>query len=170
MVSCLGILLAASVAIGERAFPDAHWKTRVPAEVGLTSAPLNQIVALLGGHGCIIKDGYVEKQWVDQATSNDWLSSVLALFFVIEAGKVKGVDQPIADYGWELLPRHQGITFRHLGAMNSGYARPGGPGEVGVLSIHVVYDKSEAAGCVLRPRPHFLFASSQRSARSPLVD
>ena len=68
-----------------------------------------------------------------QTEVGDWLSSakpVLStmLFFAIEEGKVKNVDQPIADFGWELAEKDRTMTFRHLGAMTSGYARPEAPG------------------------------------------
>lgn len=117
----------------EAAFPLAQWVRKSAAEAGMESSRLDAIATQLGGRGCIIKDGYVVKTWGDQAESKDWLSSVkplfsTLLFFAIEEGKVKSVDQPIADFGWALQPRHQGITFRHLGAMNSGYARPEGAG------------------------------------------
>jgi CubicO group peptidase (beta-lactamase class C family) len=129
---CGGAYVGVSQA--ETAFPGATWAIRAPAEAGMESSRLDAIAAQLGGRGCVIKDGYVVKQWGDQAESKDWLSSVkpvisTLLFFAIEEGKVKGVDQPIAKFGWPLQPRHQGITFRHLGAMNSGYARPEGAGE-----------------------------------------
>jgi len=121
-------------AIAESAFPGESWKERTPVEAGMDPALLDELATHLGGRGCVVKDGYVVKQWGDQTQSKDWLSSVkplfsTLLFFAIEEGKVKSVDQPIADFGWDLQPRHQGITFRHLGAMNSGYARPEGAGE-----------------------------------------
>ncbi|MBX3180500.1 MAG: DUF5060 domain-containing protein [Candidatus Hydrogenedentes bacterium] len=129
----LTAFLAHSIAAAP-AFPGAHWETRDPAALGLDPAPLDAIAAQLGGRGCVIKDGYVVKQWGDQAEVKDWLSSakpVLStlLFFAVEEGKAQSVDQPIADFGWPLQPRHQGITFRHLGAMTSGYARPEEAGE-----------------------------------------
>jgi len=51
------------------------------------------------------------------------------LFFAMQEGLVKSVDQPIQDFGWPLKGKDGGITFRHLGAMTSGYMRPEGPGE-----------------------------------------
>ena len=127
-------LFSLSAARAETHFPGADWERRAPAEVGVNAADLDALAERLGGRGCVIKDGYVVKTWGDQAQLGDWYSSakpVLStlLFFAIEEGLVTSVDQPIADFGWQLQPRHQGITFRHLGAMTSGYARPEGPGE-----------------------------------------
>ena len=91
----------------------------------------------------MIKDGYVVKSWGDQAQVTDVLSSakpVLStlLFFAIEEGLVKSVDQPIGDFGWELKEKDRGMTFRHLGAMSSGYARPEAPGEAWAYNDYAI--------------------------------
>lgn len=129
---CASLILAvpaSAAAGGTLAFPGAHWEQRAPADLGLAPELLHEVAGMLGGRGCIVKDGYVVKTWGDQAERSDWFSSakpVLStlLFFAIEEGLAKSVDQPIADFGWDLKPRDWGITFRHLGAMTSGYARP----------------------------------------------
>lgn len=95
---------------------------------------LDQLAAQLGGRGCIVKDGYVIKTWGDQAERGDWASSakpVLStmLFFALKEGLVKSVDQPLSDFWEGLKEKDRTITFRHLGSMTSGYARPEGPGE-----------------------------------------
>ena len=128
---------------GKAHFPGKSWETRDPASAGLDPAALNQLAQQLGGRGCVIKDGYVVKSWGDQAQVSDVLSSakpVLStlLFFAMEEGLVKSVDQPIADFGWELKGKDRGITFRQLGAMNSGYARPEGPGEAWAYNDYAI--------------------------------
>ncbi len=127
------VLMSAVCQGGEVVFPGAEWATRPPAEAGLNETDLGSIADLLGGRGCVIKDGYVVKTWGDQAERSDWLSAakpVLStmLFFAVEEGLVTSVDQRIAEFGWPLVGKDVGITFRHLGAMTSGYARPEGPG------------------------------------------
>ena len=124
-------------------FPGVAWESRAPAEVGVDSEALDALADRLGGRGCVIKDGYIVKEWGDQGEIGDWYSSakpVLStlLFFAIEEGLVKGVDQPIAQFGWDLKPRHRGITFRHLGAMTSGYARPEGAGEAWAYNDYAI--------------------------------
>lgn len=119
--------------LGQTVFPGLEWEVRDPRSMGIDAAPLDQIARDLGGRGCMIKDGYVIKTWGDQAQVGDWASSakpVLStlLFCAIEEGLVKSVDQPIADFGWKLSAKDKAITFRHLGAMMSGYARPEAPG------------------------------------------
>jgi CubicO group peptidase (beta-lactamase class C family) len=128
------MLLVIAPIAGANHFPGEHWESRTPEEMGMDGAALDALAESLGGRGCVVKDGYVVKAWGDQAERSDWLSSakpVLStlLFFAIQEGKVEKVDQPIAEFGWPLEGKDRGITFRHLGAMSSGYARPDGPGE-----------------------------------------
>jgi CubicO group peptidase (beta-lactamase class C family) len=127
----------------EVVFPAESWQRKSPVELGLAESALVDLGKNLGGRGCVIKDGYVVHEWGDQCERSDWLSSakpVLStlLFFAIEEGKVKGVDQPIADFGWDLVPKDQTITFRHLGAMTSGYARPEKPGEAWAYNDYAI--------------------------------
>ncbi|MCC6487041.1 MAG: alkaline phosphatase family protein [Candidatus Hydrogenedentes bacterium] len=115
-------------------FPGEHWETKRPADAGLDGPSLESLSTALGGRGCVIKGGYVVAAWGDQTERGDWMSSakpVLStlLFFAAEEGLVTSVDQLIVDFGWPLEGKDRGITFRHLGAMTSGYARPEGPGE-----------------------------------------
>ena len=138
------LLLACRVAISaEPVFPDRSWEQREPAALGMDAALLDQLANQLGGRGCVVKDGYMVKAWGDQSQVADVLSSakpVLStlLFFAIEEGLVKSVDQPIAEFGWELKEKDRGITFRHLGAMNSGYARPESPGEAWAYNDYAI--------------------------------
>lgn len=118
----------------EIVFPGKRWAVKLPQELGLDEAKLDQLAEELGSRGCIIKNGYVVKSWGSQSEVGDWFSSakpVLStlLMFAIQEGKVKSPDQPIADFGWNLKPKDQGMTFRHLASMTSGYARPERPGE-----------------------------------------
>jgi len=127
------IALAATLALGEPVFPDSTWSARSPQQLGMDAGLLEDLALQLGGRGCVIKDGYVVKTWGDQAQLGDWFSSakpVLStmLFFAIEEGLVKSVDQRVGDFGWEFKEKDQAMTFRHLGAMTSGYARPEAPG------------------------------------------
>lgn len=120
-------------AADERVFPAEHWQEKAPAELGLDPARLDAVAVALGGRGCIIKNGYVVKSWGSQSERRDWFSSakpVLStlLMFAVQEGKVPGVDALVKDYGWELREKDQSMSFRHLGAMTSGYARPEPPG------------------------------------------
>lgn len=125
------LLLLACLATqaAEPRFPGKEWDRRDPRESGVNGALLDRIELQLGGRGCIVKDGYVVKSWSNQSQKEDWYSSAkpvlsTVLFFALQEGLIESVDQPIADFGWPLKPKDRGITFRHLGAMSSGYARP----------------------------------------------
>jgi len=127
------VLATSVLQADESRFPGAAWEHKSPAELGLDAARLDAVAVALGGRGCVVKDGYVVKAWGDQAQKGDWLSSakpVLStlLLFAVQEGKVRSVDTPIAEFGWELSPKDRGITFRHLANMTSGYARPEEPG------------------------------------------
>jgi CubicO group peptidase (beta-lactamase class C family) len=114
-------------------FPEAHWESRDPASLGLEGVWLDRLAEVLGGRGCVIKDGYVVKAWGSQSEIGDWLSSakpVLStlLMFAIQEGKVSSPDALIKDFGWQLSVKDQTMTFRRLADMTSGYARPEPPG------------------------------------------
>ena len=172
VVAGWGCLLPLEGAVADRTvFPGTSWTRHEPAERNMDARALDELAQGLGGRGCVIKDGVVVKEWGDQSKIGDWLSSakpVLStlLFFAIEEGLVNGVDQPIADFGWELQARHQGITFRHLGAMSSGYARPEGAGEAWAYNDFAIqlYQKTlfdrvfQAHGHEVAEAPHRLGA------------
>ena len=114
-------------------FPGAHWEERTPESCGLDGRALDRLAQALGGRGCVVKDGYVVKSWGSQSELGDWFSSAkpllsTLLFFAVKEKLVEGVDARIRDFGWELKPKDQSMTFRHLANMTSGYARPEPPG------------------------------------------
>lgn len=128
---------------GELIFPGKEWKFKKPIEMGLTAEKLDQFAKLLGGRGCIVRNGFMVKTWGSQSEVGDWLSSakpVLStlLFFAIKEGRVKGVYQPIADFGWKLLPKDRTMTFFHLANMMSGYARPEAPGSAWAYNDYAI--------------------------------
>lgn len=135
LLACVCAMLAAVAAAAAEGpvFPGAHWEARPPESLGLDGERLAALARELGGRGCVVKDGYVAHAWGDQAERSDWLSSakpVLStlLFFALQEGLVQRMDQPLGDFVEGLRPKDRAITFRHLGAMTSGYARPEPPG------------------------------------------
>jgi CubicO group peptidase (beta-lactamase class C family) len=131
-------------AIGaEVVFPGAAWETKPPRELGLDDARLDAVAAALGGRGCAIKNGYLVKTWGSQDQKGDWYSSakpVLStlLMFAMQEGKIKSFDQPLSDFGWELLPKDRTMTLRHLASMTSGYARPEEPGRAWAYNDYAI--------------------------------
>ena len=135
---CVPIASAADVV-----FPGVSWQSKQPHELGLDDTRLEAVAAALGSRGCAIKDGYVVKTWGSQDQVGDLFSSakpVLStlLMFAVQEGKVKGFDQPVADFGWELLPKDRTMTLRHLASMTSGYARPEAPGEAWAYNDYAI--------------------------------
>ena len=137
MIGQLAVLVAGLffvvAAHADVTFPGAAWEERDPAQLDLVPATIDELAERLGGRGCVVKDGYIVKTWGNQSTKGDWFSSakpVLStmLFFAIHEGLVESVDQPIATFGWDLSAKDKALTFRHLGSMTSGYARPEPPG------------------------------------------
>jgi hypothetical protein len=120
-------------ATAEVTFPHKVWEHRGPAELGLDAEKLLELERRLGGRGMIVKNGYIVHSWGDQAVRTDWYSSakpVLStlLAFAVREGKVKSLDDPVVDFGWNFESKDRTMTFRHLGMMASGYARPEAPG------------------------------------------
>lgn len=119
---------------GPFAFPGASWEARDAEAMGLRADRLDAVAKELGGRGCIVKNGYVVKTWGDQSLKGDVYSSAkpmlgTLLLFALKEGKIRGIDQPIREFGWELSPKDREMTLRHLTTMTSGYARPERPGE-----------------------------------------
>lgn len=119
---------------GRNVFPKAAWEQREPEALGLGRERLDALAKSLGGRGCVVKYGYVVKTWGDQSLKGDVYSSAkpmlgTLLLFALKEGKIRGLDQPIRDFGWELKPKDRDMTLRHLTNMTSGYARPEAPGE-----------------------------------------
>ncbi len=129
--------------------PKKTWEHRPPMELGMDGALLDSLAQNLGGRGCVVKNGYVLKEWGDLSELGDWMSSVkplfgTLLFFAMEEGLVKGVDDRIADLGWDLKPKDRGMTFLHLMNMTSGYARSEKPGMAWAYNDYAIqlYQKS----------------------------
>ncbi|WP_165073986.1 serine hydrolase domain-containing protein [Paludisphaera rhizosphaerae] len=115
-------------------FPKAAWEHREPEALGLSRERLDALARSLGGRGCVVKNGYVVKTWGDQSLKGDVYSSAkpmlgTLLLFALKEGKIRGLDQPLSDFGWDLKPKDRDMTLRHLTNMTSGYARPERPGE-----------------------------------------
>ena len=137
------LLFTYSVKAGGLIFPGKEWEFREPTEMGLDAEKLGKFAEMLGGRGCIIRNGAMVMTWGSQSEAGDWLSSakpVLStlLFFAIQEGRVKGVDQPVSDFGWELLPKDKTMTFFHLANMISGYARPEEPGRAWAYNDYAI--------------------------------
>lgn len=124
-------------------FPEENWKFIRPEKAGLNSDILDSVAVMLGGRGCIVKNGYMVKIWGDSTEKSDWLSSVkplfsTLLFFAIEEGLIPDVHYKIYNLGWDLLDNDRDMEFYHLANMTSGYARPEKPGEAWAYNDYAI--------------------------------
>jgi len=127
-------------------FPGRHWAQTQPAQVGLDAGKLAELARRLGAFGdpadpknaenigCIIKDGYLVYSWGDQSRRMGWASASKPVFstllmLAVREGKLRGVDDRIADWGWALKDKDRSMTFAHLANQISGYACPEPPGQ-----------------------------------------
>jgi CubicO group peptidase (beta-lactamase class C family) len=132
-LAIITLLGAAASLVEARTYPQRTWQTRTPEQVGLDRQKVDAIAGLLGGRGCIVRNGYVVKSWADQSQKGGWMSSskpVIStlLFFALQEGKLDSVHTPIKRFGWDLSAKDRTMTFHHLANMISGYARPDKPG------------------------------------------
>lgn len=122
-----------------RVFPADTWQAMTPDELNLDDAKLQQFITNLQGKtpdkssGVIIRHGYVAATWGRQEWRYGWASSSkpmisTMLFFAIDRGLLKSVDDRVGDWGWQLSAKDQPMTFAHLGNMISGYAVAEAPG------------------------------------------
>ena len=127
----------------DRVFPGATWESKKPSELNLSDELLDNVAKSLGGHGCVVKQGYMVKIWGEQEKRTDIFSSakpVLStlLMFAMKEGKITSFDQPVSEFGWELSPKDRGMTIRHLTNMVGGYARPEEPGKAWAYNDYAI--------------------------------
>jgi CubicO group peptidase (beta-lactamase class C family) len=118
-------------------FPAAQWQKRTPAEVGLSRAKLDALIELVGGRGCVVRQGFMVFSWGDQSESSDVASAfkpILStlLLLAVQEGRLQGVDERVAEFEPRLKILNQGkdaeITWRHLASQTSGYGLAEAPG------------------------------------------
>jgi CubicO group peptidase (beta-lactamase class C family) len=122
-------------------FPGEQWQRRTPAEVGLETARLDEFRNIVGGRGCVVRDGYLAYCWGEYDRPHD-VASALKPFYsyflmqALAAGKLRNLDARVADY-WQSEPAvrqrtdhpDQRLTFRHLGFQTACLGYREAPGE-----------------------------------------
>lgn len=131
----LGIVPPAEA--GPPVFPTENWQTRSPTEAHLDGPSLEALAKLVGGRGCVVRDGFMVYSWGDQSKSSDVASAfkpllTTLLFMAIQEGKLAGVDARVSDFEPRLKELNAGkdgaITWRHLANQISGYGLAEAPG------------------------------------------
>jgi CubicO group peptidase (beta-lactamase class C family) len=136
----LPIIFPVSLRAEERllVYPGKTWATRTPEAVGLSAAKLDALRDLVGGRGWVVRHGYLVYSWGDVSKSGDVASAVkpvisTLLLFAVQEGKLKSVDDLVADLEPRLKTLNGGkdaaITWRHLASQTSGYGLSEAPGK-----------------------------------------
>lgn len=193
LLAVLGAAVCAALAEGGlgKAFPGDSWQIKQPSEVAVDEASLRKFIDALARDdavGCVVRNGQVVRLWGDPEEKVGWMSSskpvlTTLLFFAVQQGKLKGVDDLVGDWGWELVAKDRTMTFRHLANMTSGYACQEPPGaawaynDYGIqlyrLTLERVFGKTlnEAAAECLAPLRfqdgYEVFASNRHFRTTP---
>jgi CubicO group peptidase (beta-lactamase class C family) len=118
--------------------PGAAWDECVPEDVALSRPALDALAAHVGGRGCVVRRGALAYAWGDPTLSGDLASArkpiiSTLLLCAVQEGKLRGVDDPVADVEPRLRALNGGkdaaITWRHLASQTSGYGWSERPGE-----------------------------------------
>lgn len=121
-------------------FPGEEWEQRRPEEAGVSLDALQHFSQLVGGRGCVVRDGYLIYSWGDISRSSDIASAGKPfyshlLFRAIETGLLESADdfvlpfQPcLNDLNAHLGYKDRLLTFRHLAFQTAclGYDDPPG--------------------------------------------
>jgi len=135
-IFCLGFAIRSPVSAG--VFPQKEWIQRSPSELNIDESRLKKLSDLVGGNGCVVKDGYLVYKWGDVTKSADVASAfkpVLTslLFIALQNKLIESIHEPISKYQPALLTLNGGkdskITWSHLANQISGYGLKEPPGK-----------------------------------------
>ncbi len=125
---------------GQAGFPGKEWIRKSPKDIGLNEAKLEEFKSIVGGRGCVVRDGYLVYSWGDYTKPHDVASAVKPFYSYLllkaqEEGKLESLDEKVVDYQPSLADinaklgyKDRGMTFRHLGFQTAclGYEEPPG--------------------------------------------
>jgi hypothetical protein len=132
-ILAIALILVAARHDGEPVFPGKDWAPRTLAEVGLDAAKLDALREHVGGRGCVVCRGYLAYSWGDVTKRADVASACKPLFthfllLAVQHGKLKSVDEPVADFepllkdlNAELKFKDRSIRWRDLANQTSCY-------------------------------------------------
>lgn len=121
-------------------FPGKTWLRKSPADAGLKESKLDAFQELVGGRGCVVRNGYLVYTWGDHDRRGDVASAAKPvysyfLFKAVEEGRVESLDEKVVVYEPRLAELNpdlgypdKSITWRHLANQISCYGvteRPG---------------------------------------------
>jgi CubicO group peptidase (beta-lactamase class C family) len=121
-------------------YPGAEWEVRTPQQAGLEAVALDRLREVLGGRGCVVRQGWLVHAWGDIAQRADVASAVKLLYthFLLKAvaeQRIADFDEPVARFEPRLASLNAGlghkdrhITWRLLACQTSGYGVREPPG------------------------------------------
>ena len=125
---------------------------RDPAQLGLLPEKLHELELLVGGRGCVVRNGFMAYTWGNQSKSSDIASAfkpVLTslLFLAVQEGKLASVNELVAKFEPRLETlnggKDAGITWRHFAFQVSGYGlieKPGAAYSYNDYALALYYD------------------------------
>jgi CubicO group peptidase (beta-lactamase class C family) len=134
------ILAGMATGLGMPRTTAAPWPSAKAEQVGMVPARLAEFSDPLGGHGCIIRHGFVVHTWGDYDVARDVASACKPVFthFLLVAlsdGRIPSLDQPLVDWepglrdlNPELGFKDRGIRWQHLIQQTSCYGLIEAPG------------------------------------------
>jgi CubicO group peptidase (beta-lactamase class C family) len=102
--------------------------------MGMKRGSLVAMARLVGGRGCVVKEGTMVYAWGDVSKSSDVASAMkpvisTLMLMAVEEGKIGGVDERVSRFEPRLVGKNEGITWRQLASQMSGYGLVERPGE-----------------------------------------
>ena len=124
-------------------FPGTVWETRLPSEVGLDVAKLDELAAWVGGSGVIVRDGYLVYEWGNGGTTTeDWGSAskplLSTLLFRADDLGLTTLETTMAEILGEASAMDSTITFHDLANMISSYSRGEDPGSAWAYNDYAI--------------------------------
>ncbi len=122
---------------GSGVFPGARWLPRAPAAAGLDSQKLEALASVVGGRGCVVREGFMVYSWGDPAKSSDVASAfkpvlTTLMLMAVQEGLISSPDEWVSVVEPRLRDLNAGkdaaMTWRHLASQMSGYGLPEKPG------------------------------------------
>ncbi|HSH44062.1 MAG TPA: serine hydrolase [Arenicellales bacterium] len=142
---CLVSFLCPPCTERNEAWPVPYWQYREPADVDMDKDELVAMSNLVGGHGVVIRHGFIVHSWGHPDYSHDIASAMkpvlsILLLIALQEGLIDSVDEPLVRYEPRLADVHGGerITWRHLANQTSGYGLGEAPGEAYAYNDYAV--------------------------------
>jgi CubicO group peptidase (beta-lactamase class C family) len=142
---CLLALSCPAYTERNETWPEPLWDYHKPGDVDLDAEKLKSMSDLVGGHGVVIRYGYLVYYWGHPTHSEDIASAmkpVLSILLLIarQEGLIDSIDEPLIQYEPRLKNIHGGerITWRHLANQTSGYGLAEAPGEAYAYNDYAV--------------------------------